>query len=149
VRQAIRDRILAADLAGVLLAARSIHEIQAVLEDAADDLGFLAMSVATGPETAALLEAGPQPGGPAWTLDFPLCDHQDGDAHLVLRIRARVSNGVRPHGGERVAHVLGSALRARLRSLQIRCGDGRTRNARTGDGARVGPADRITAALSA
>ena len=119
VRRVIRDRILVADVARAILAAPSTTELRAVLDDAARELGLMAMTVADhdGPRPDHCADGTPEP---AWTLEFPLCDHLDPGRHPVLRIRGRVRDGG-PRGVDRIAHLLAPTLRTRLAALGLRC----------------------------
>ncbi len=117
-RRVIRDKLAARDLAGVLVAARDREEIQAALADAAPIFGLLHMEV-----TAESAHGGPRaPAGTVWKLDFPLCESQCPFDPLVLRLRAPISDGMHPRSTERVAHILGDALRQRMDLLTAPCG---------------------------
>jgi UDP-GlcNAc:undecaprenyl-phosphate GlcNAc-1-phosphate transferase len=119
-REVIRSRILAEDMATVIGAARSLEEIQAVLADAAPDLGLLHMDVSG--RGAGCNGWRPPPGTTAWKLDFPLCPYESSADPRVLRLRVATGDDQRPAGAERVAHVLAPAIRERLEALDLQCG---------------------------
>jgi UDP-GlcNAc:undecaprenyl-phosphate/decaprenyl-phosphate GlcNAc-1-phosphate transferase len=112
-RRVIRDRILASDLAAVIRVAGSMEEVQAVLADAAGDLGLLHMEVCPERSAADCDTVAFGPPGSFWKLDFPLCGTTCTADRPVLRLLARVADDLRPNNTERVAHTLGAALRER------------------------------------
>jgi UDP-GlcNAc:undecaprenyl-phosphate/decaprenyl-phosphate GlcNAc-1-phosphate transferase len=110
-RRAVRDRILASDLASSIDRAASSEEVEALLAEGARKLGLLQMELCgpAGPRT------GIRPvGGDAWTMDFPVHVCACGQDPIVLRLSAHVSDDVFPGTAERVAHIVGDALRGRL-----------------------------------
>jgi UDP-GlcNAc:undecaprenyl-phosphate/decaprenyl-phosphate GlcNAc-1-phosphate transferase len=120
-RRVIRDRILASDLAAVIQVAGSMEEVQAVLADAADDLGLLHMEVCAQGSAVAGDTLAFGPPGSFWKMDFPLCSEVCNADPPVLRLLARVADDLRPNNTERVAHTLGEALRERFDLVSAGC----------------------------
>lgn len=119
VRRVIRDKIQAREVARMLEAATSPAEIDAALETSAEGFGFLHIEVC--PETANGRDrfAVAAPGRRIWKLDYPLPEWDSGPDLSVLRIWCSRGDGLRPHGAERVAHILAPALEEWLRKRQL------------------------------
>lgn len=124
VRQVLRTKILANDLAQVIRVAGSMEEVQAVLEDAAGDLDLLHMEVCPASTPAAAGTDHHRFGGPgaSWTLDFPLCHDECGRDRPVLRLHAPVRDEFRANSAESVAHALGAAIQDRFDLVSEDCG---------------------------
>lgn len=141
VRDIVRDRIRATDLAAVISVARSIEEIQAVLTDAAPDFGLLHMEVCWDGETALPEAVAGEVHATMWKLDYPIASPGSRWGPLVLRMRASTNAASRLTGAERLAQVLGPAAAERLEAL----GGLSKRAFRTVDGARALPQTRAPA----
>jgi hypothetical protein len=105
----------------VIRVAGSMEEVQAVLADAAGDLGLLHMEVCAQGSVVAGDALAFGPPGSFWKLDFPLCGEVCTADPPVLRLLARVADDLRPNNTERVAHTLGEALRERFDLVSAGC----------------------------
>jgi UDP-GlcNAc:undecaprenyl-phosphate GlcNAc-1-phosphate transferase len=113
-RRVISDQIMATDLTNLLRVAKSIDEVGAILSDAAEDFGFLAMELAG--EGIRARDVGHDriiARNWAWKLDYPIRLGVDDTSVpvYVLSIWCTLEVHTRPYGAERVARILGPALR--------------------------------------
>jgi UDP-GlcNAc:undecaprenyl-phosphate/decaprenyl-phosphate GlcNAc-1-phosphate transferase len=113
VRQSIRDQIHARDVAQLLPRAESLEAVRAILQDNADSLGLLYVTVCR--ESSAEGGRGVLPArvaAGAWRLECPV--HPAGAAEadpLVLRVWTEAPDDLRLLTADRSARVLASAVR--------------------------------------
>lgn len=120
IRTSIRDQIHARDLVSVLSQAGSLEQLQAVLEDAAADFGYLGMEVCR--EMSAgrhriLYRNGVTSRG--WRFDYPIVECGGDDDPIVLRIWSDPKKPSRLRSAERVAEILAPAIEERIDTLRL------------------------------
>ncbi|HEV2148461.1 MAG TPA: MraY family glycosyltransferase [Longimicrobiaceae bacterium] len=107
-RRVIRDQIHAQDVGQVVRHAKTLEEVNAILEDNATLFEFLHMEVcrerAHGSRPLVLFNGH---AARAWKLDYPVTSHDFVESDdYVLRIWCNPRTGSRPYGAERVAQIL-------------------------------------------
>lgn len=119
VRRVIQDQIHASDVSDVIRRAETLEQVNAILQDNADNFGFLGMRVCTegavGHGGVPLVD---QNGPRAWRLDYPVvCSDAQAGRCYVLRIWCSLMHGTRPYGAERVARILAPTIQGWLGSV--------------------------------
>jgi UDP-GlcNAc:undecaprenyl-phosphate GlcNAc-1-phosphate transferase len=119
-RRVISDQILAVDLTAVLNRSDSIEDVSSLLSESAGQFGFLAMELyGEGTERHQLRHDRIIAQDWAWKLDYPLRLHDDAaEPAYVLSIWCSPEFNTRPYGAERVARILGPALRSWFKRIQ-------------------------------
>lgn len=118
VRQSIRDQIHARDVAQVLARAESLDAVRAILQDNAEPLGLLYLTVcresAADGARAALPSAA---AARAWRLECPVQPEDASAADpLVLRVWTEAPDDLRLLTADRTARVLAAAVGEWLKS---------------------------------
>jgi UDP-GlcNAc:undecaprenyl-phosphate GlcNAc-1-phosphate transferase len=112
-RRVISDQILALDISSMLDRAETIEEVSDILSESAGQFGFLAVELSgespdhkpVRPNTLVLK-------GWAWKLDYPIrLNEESVSPHYILSIWCSPDFSTRPYGAERVARIIGPALR--------------------------------------
>ncbi|MGI9190364.1 MAG: MraY family glycosyltransferase [Longimicrobiaceae bacterium] len=111
-RRVIRDQIQAQDIARVIRTALTLEEVDAVLEDAAPDWGFLGMEVCREMSASSRLATfAPEETRRAWKVEHPVEPRVEADDNpFVLRIWCGLGPANRPLGAERVARILAPTI---------------------------------------
>ena len=113
VRRVIHDQITAREIANLLPYAESLVHVNAILEDRAQEFGFLALQVVHPDKRDARTPNG-SPRRP-WKLEYPVTpDGTREEDMLVLRIACDLASGPRPYGAERVTRIIGPAIQGWL-----------------------------------
>lgn len=111
-RRIITDQILAVDLTAILRQADTVDDVASMLSDSAPRFGFAGMELIGEGVTAEKVADRILPGYWAWRLDYPIrVGDVDGAGFYVLSIWCSLETGARPYGAERIARILGPALR--------------------------------------
>jgi UDP-GlcNAc:undecaprenyl-phosphate/decaprenyl-phosphate GlcNAc-1-phosphate transferase len=111
VRRIIQDQIHARDVAHLVGQARSVTQLNSILEEGAMSFSFLGMQVCreTSPGELQLARLNGD-AARAWKLDYPVVPRLGAqDDPYVLRIWCG-PGAARPHGAERVARLLAPAI---------------------------------------
>ncbi|MBA2246297.1 MAG: undecaprenyl/decaprenyl-phosphate alpha-N-acetylglucosaminyl 1-phosphate transferase [Gemmatimonadetes bacterium] len=111
-RRVIRDQIHARDVAHLIQRARTIEQVDSILQENTAHFGFLGMEVcremSIGRRRGVLLSG---QAARAWKLDHPVTLRSSADDDpYVLRIWCGVGEANRPYGAERVARILAPAI---------------------------------------
>lgn len=112
VRRVISDQILAMDLTAQLARAESLDSLSELLLEAAPQFGFLEMELSGGGVEAKRQVNVIHPANWSWKLDYPI--RLEGDQNpddYVLSIWCGRETSARPYGAERIARIVGPALR--------------------------------------
>jgi UDP-GlcNAc:undecaprenyl-phosphate GlcNAc-1-phosphate transferase len=121
IRRIIHDQIYAREVAQLILNSDTVREINAILETKAHEFGFQGMQI----DRASALDDERIAGtngraARAWRLDHPImASEADETDPYVLRISCRPPHDLRPHGAERVAHILAPAMREWLVKTRV------------------------------
>jgi len=113
-RRVISDQILALDLTSLMDRAETVEEVSSLLSESARQFGFLAVELSgEGTDHRELRHDPIILQNWAWKLDYPIrIDEQSPKPEYVLSIWCSPEFSTRPYGAERVARILGPALRA-------------------------------------
>jgi UDP-GlcNAc:undecaprenyl-phosphate GlcNAc-1-phosphate transferase len=113
IRRIIHDQIHAREVAQLIPRSDSLRQINAILESKASEFGFEGMHLDRVSDLEEERIVGSNGRTPIlWKLDHPIvaADLDDDDPY-VLRISCRPPHDLRPHGAERVAHILVPAIK--------------------------------------
>lgn len=119
LRKVLSDRIHARDVAGLIRAAGTLDEVNAILEDSLGIFRFTHMEVCGVGSLPhpAVMEAGRN--ARAWKLDFPVAPGGGAvEDWYVLRIWCLLGDDLRPYGADRVAGILGPAIGEWMRATE-------------------------------
>lgn len=120
-RRVITDQIIAMDLISMMEQASSAEEVASLLSSAADKFGFLAMELGGEAFAERRLPHDRIIGQTwGWKLEYPIrIDDGKVDTLHTLIIWCSQERSHRPYGAERIARILGPALRHWLESQSL------------------------------
>ena len=120
VRRVIQDQIHARDLVEIISRAKSLSQVDAVLEDNAGNFGFAGIEVCRECSEQSRFVEARQESSFAWKIDYPLSPEVDRFNPFILRIWCDAQSGSRPLGALRVAQILAPAVERWFEHEQIR-----------------------------
>lgn len=109
VRHVINHQIRSREIANIVAHAESLTHLNAILEDGADDLGFMALQVVHPYSHDGWVTDGRVRR--LWKMEYPVTSEATPeDALLVLRITCDLAAGARPYAAERVTRIIGPVI---------------------------------------
>jgi UDP-GlcNAc:undecaprenyl-phosphate GlcNAc-1-phosphate transferase len=121
IRRIIHDQIYAREVAQQIPRSDSLRQVNTILAAKAQEFGFHGMHLdrASDLEDDRIVGANGR-AAVLWKLDHPIvAADADEDDPFVLRITCRPPNDLRPHGAERVAHILVPAIKEWLVKTRV------------------------------